>query len=223
MDQDEALRRVWHSFRTFGHVEDGRHDTENWRSREGVFVLAAIRVPAEVLQPNLDALRAALGHFPFVRLHPDGFLHITLQELGFLVERPSSADEISATRLEEFIESAATVTSARKPIDLTLGGANSFQDAIFLEVRDGGALAPLQSRLFDLAAIPRARKYGYLPHCTVAHYTTQAPSTHLASAIGRFHETAFGRFTATSIEILSLRVGEPYPPLESYAILPFKD
>ncbi len=221
MDQDEALRRIWQSFRTFGHVEDGRHDTDDWRSREGVFVLAAIRVPAPALQPALDELRASLRHFPFVRLHPDSFLHITLQELGFLVDRPSRPDEITEIRLEEFIESAATVIHGRRPLEINLGGANSFQDAVFLDVHDDGALAPLQSRLFDLAAIPRARKYAYLPHCTVAHYITQAPSTHLATAIGKYRGTRFGSFTPQQVEVLTLDPGEAYPPFQTIAMLPF--
>ncbi|MFM9108059.1 MAG: 2'-5' RNA ligase family protein [Chloroflexota bacterium] len=221
--QDEALRRVWQAFRTFGHVEDGRHDTGDWRSREGVFALAAIRVPAAALQPGLDELRAALAGFPFVRLHPDGFLHITLQELGFVVDRPARPDEISPTRLEEFIESAATVSAARGPVDLALVGANSFQDAVFLDVHDRDALAALQARLFDLAAIPRARTFAYLPHCTIAHYTAEAPSTHLAATIGRFRDRPFGAFTASRIEVLTLRLDEPYPPFETVAVLPFRD
>ncbi|MGI9252258.1 MAG: 2'-5' RNA ligase family protein, partial [Thermomicrobiales bacterium] len=186
-------------------------------------VFAAIRVPAAALQPELDRLRAALTPFPFIRLHPDGFLHITIQELGFLCEHPGRPDEISQTRLDEFVDAAAAVITERRPVEITLGGSNSFQDAVFLDVHDGNTLAPLQERLFDLAAIPRGQRYAYLPHCTVAHYTSNAPTTHLAATIGRWRETAFGRFTASQVDILTLRNDEPYPPLETWAVLPFKD
>jgi 2'-5' RNA ligase len=223
MDQGDALRRIWQAYRSAGNVEDGRHDTEDWRGRAGAFALAAIRVPAAELQPELDRVRHALQPFPFIRLHPDEFLHITIQELGFVCDRPSKPDEISHNRLEEFIDAAASVTSTRPSIEIGLGGINSFQDAIFLEVSDGGALSPLQSRLFDLAAIPRAARFAYLPHCTIAHYTAQAPSTHLVTTLGRWRTEEFGRFTATQMEVLTLRVDEPYPPLETAAILPFRD
>ena len=223
MTQDEAFRRVWHSFRTYASVEDGRHDTGGWTSRDGVFAMAAIRVPAASLQPWLDHLREALAPFPFVRLHPDGFLHITIQELGFLCEHPSQSDEISRARLDEFVESAADPIESRAAFTIRLGGANAFQDAVFLDVHDGGALAPLQARLFDLAAIPRARTFAYLPHCTVAHFMADAPAKHLAQAIGRFRDRDFGSFRAAQVEILTLRLDEPYPPFETLAVLPFWD
>jgi hypothetical protein len=107
MDQGEAYRRVWQTFRTFARVADGRHDDAAWRGHGGVFAVCVARVPAPVLEPALSECRAALGRFPFVRLHPDSFLHISLQELGFVCEHPRRTDEIAPSRLEEFATAAA--------------------------------------------------------------------------------------------------------------------
>src|SRR5512134_688744 len=98
MDRGGAYRRVWEAFRRTERVADGRHDTPDWRSRGGPFAVCCVRVPATALQPALDGLRVELGAFPFVRLHPDGFLHVMLQELGFVVEEPRRRDELDSTR-----------------------------------------------------------------------------------------------------------------------------
>jgi hypothetical protein len=102
-----------------------------------------------------------------------------------------------------------------------MGGVNSFQDAAFLEVHDGGAAARLHQRLLELAAVPRISRFAYLPHSTIAHYTASAPAIGLAERLAAWRDAPFGRFRAAEVEIVTLRLDEPYPPLESYAVIPF--
>lgn len=220
MDQDEAYRRVWQAFRTLERLADGRHDTEDWRSHEGVYAVCAVRVPAVALRPALDECRTALAAYPFVRAHPDHFLHITLQELGFVCNAPGRPDEITPARLEEFATAAAAPVAEHRAFDVCLGGVNSFQDAAFLDVHDGGHCARLHGRLFELAAVPRAPRYAYLPHSTIAHYTADAPVAGLAATLARWRDVRFGTVRVTEVEIVTLRLDQPYPPLESYAVIP---
>jgi len=219
-EQENAFRRIWQTFRAVHGVTDGRHDTAAWRDHEGVYALCIVRVPGAVLQPDLANLRAALAAYPFVRCHPDGFLHISLQELGFLCDAPSRDDEISSTRLDEFISMASDPIGDQRAFDVSLGGVNSFLDAAFLDIHDGGQCAPIHSRLFELAAIPRAPDYPFVPHTTVAHYTREAPSLHLAASLAPWRNVAFGTFRVEQIEVVTMRLDEPYPPLETYATLP---
>src|SRR5215204_4156843 len=158
-----AYERVWDAFRRSQLTADGRHDTPYWRAQGGPYAACVVRVPAEALQPQLTQLRARLAGLPGVRLHPDHFLHIMLQELGFVVETSRKHDEISAARLEEFAQSIVEPVSSTRPLAVRLGGANSFQDAVFLDVQGGGPLSRLHERLFDLAALPT------LPNRITAH------------------------------------------------------
>ena len=220
MDQDEAYRRVWQAFRTFPTLADGRHDTADWRSHEGDYAVCAIRVPSHAIRAELSPLRHALAANPFIRVHPDHFLHITLQELGFVCDRPGRPDEITPARLAEFATAAIVPIAETRPFDLTLGGANSFQDAAFLDVHDRGGCGRLHARLFDLAAIPRAPRYPYLPHVTIAHYTADAPIGNLPALLAQWRDHAFATLRVDQIEIVTLRLDDPYPPLTPYAILP---
>lgn len=219
---DAAYERIWKQFRADRRLADGRHDTADWRGHEGVFAGCVIRVPAAALQPSLDEFRRVLAAFPFVRIHPDGFLHVMLQELGFVCPKPERQDEIAPARFDEFVTAASGAIPGVGPFELTLGGANSFDDAAFLEVHDDGCCARLHTRLRELAAIPKPPKFAYLPHVTIAHYTADAPADGLPAAIAPWYNHRFGAFTVTEIEIVTLRLAEPYPPLEPYAIIPLE-
>jgi 2'-5' RNA ligase len=172
------------------------------------------------MQPGLDALRRDLAALGGARLHPDHFLHIMVQELGFVVDTPGRLDEISAARLEEFAQAATTPVSELRPFPLVLGGANSFQDAAFLDIRGGDPLARIHGRLFDLAAIPHAPDYPYLPHCTIAHYDGTLPTRSAVAALAPWRETVFGGFTVSELEIITLDPSQPYPAMASYAVIP---
>ena len=221
MDRGGANRRVWEAFRRTDRVADGRHDTADWRSRAGPFAVCCVRVPAAALQPALTGLRDSLRPFPFVRLHPDGFLHVMLQELGFVVAEPRRRDELDHDRLLELAEVAVGVGRDKKPFDIALGWANAFQDAVFLELRKGGgSCTRLHQRLRESAGALSAPRYSYLPHMTVAHFTADAPADGLVAALTPHREREFGHFTVRQVELVTLRVDEPYPPLETYLTIP---
>ena len=216
-----TYERVWQAFQRSQSTADGRHDTPYWRAHSEPYAACIVRVPAEGLRSNLTALRRELGGLNGVRLHPDHFLHIMVQELGFVVETPRQPDEISAARLEEFAQSIVEPISSTRAWSVTLGGVNSFQDAVFLDVRGGGPLSRLHERLFDLAALPTVPSYSYLPHCTIAHYDGTTPLEHARALLAPWRKEVIGEFTIAEVEIVTLDPNEPYPELTSYAVIPF--
>ena len=215
-----SYRRVWEAFTRAPSTADGRHDTARWRGSSGPYAACIVRVPADRLQPQLSAVREHLRNLSEVRLHPDHFLHIMLQELGFVVPHPARRDEISAARLEEFAQSAVDPVSSTAPFQITLGPVNAFEDAVFLESGGGSRLEKLHSRLFELAAIPSEPDYPYLPHCTVAHFTGVSSAASAVTALSPFRTTPLGALQVTEVEIVTMDAAEPYPVLESYAVIP---
>jgi RNA 2',3'-cyclic 3'-phosphodiesterase len=216
-----TYERVWEAFGRSQSTADGRHDTPYWRSHSDPYAACVVRVPAEELQPHLTVLRQQLAELAGVRLHPDHFLHIMLQELGFVVETPRRPDEISATRLEEFAQSIVEPVSTTRPWSVTLGGVNSFHDAVFLDVRGGGPLSRLHERLFDLAALPTLPSYSYLPHCTIAHYDGTTPQVEALALLAPWRNEVIGNLTIAEVEVVTLDPQQPYPELNTYAVIPF--
>lgn len=213
-EQEEGYRRVWQQLRQVAAVEDGRHDTERWRNGQGQFALCCVRVPADALGPDLNDVRRALRSLPFVRLHPDHFLHIAIQELGFVTDDPHHRDEIARDRLDEFIAMAERPIGDFPAFDITLGGVNSFTDAAFLDVLDDGWLARIHRRLRDFVILPVDARYPYLPVLTIAHYVNAAPIGRLPAILSHWRDSVFGTFTAESVDIVLLRRDEAYPHLD---------
>ena len=217
-----AYLRVWNAFLQARETADGRHDTPSWRSHAGRYAACIIRVPVETLGPELGQLQAALRQVPGVRVHPSGFLHIMLQELGFLVDQPARSDEISPARLEEFAQAAIEPVTTMPSFQVSLGPANSFEDAVFLEVAGGEAVARLHERLFDLAVIPVSPAFSYLPHCTVAHYDGTALPAEAIAAIKPWRSQTLGSFRVIEVEIVTLDPTLDYSDLETYAVIPLR-
>ena len=218
--QRAGFDRIWTGFLASPSLVDGRHDTPRWNSADGPFALALLRIDAAALQPALADCQAALGMFPGLRLHPDHFLHVTLQELGFVVDDPSQPDELSTVRLEEFAQSAVGPVADRRPYRVRVGGLNSFEDAPFLEVHDDGSTSALHTRLFELSAIPRAAPFAYLPHVTIGHFLGHGRPSDVVAEIEPFRDRVFGELTIAAVEIVTLDPADTYPALRPYAIIP---
>lgn len=221
--QDVAYKRIWSNFSHHPTTADGRHDTADWRGRNGPFAICIIRVPARLLQPSLDELRFGLSNYPWIRVHPDHFIHITLQELGFLCDRPTRPDEISTERVEEFVTGATGAFRDAGQFDIRLGGANSFQDAAFLDVHDRGQCSRMHTRLREIAAIPTQPKYAYVPHSTIAHYTEEHTVPDLPKTINHWRDRRFGSFTVHELEVVTLDVSDPYPELKPFGVIPLAE
>ena len=213
-EQEEGYRRVWQNLRQVTEVEDGRHDTVHWRSHAGKFAICCVRVPVSAVAPEIADVRRALRSLPFVRLHPDRFLHVAIQELGFLSDAPEHRDEFALDRLEEFIAMAERPVCDFAPFEMVFGGVNSFTDAAFLDVHDNGWLSRIHRRLRDFAIVPVDAHYPYLPTLTIAHYVDTSPIGRLPAILSEWRDTTFGACTVGHVDIVLLRPNEAYPPLE---------
>jgi 2'-5' RNA ligase len=211
--QESGFRRMWQAFVRYPTLVDGRHDDANWRSHNGRFACCMIRVPSAALLPPLNDFRAALEPLAQARLHPDHFLHIMVQEIGFVCRHPDETTELSIDRFDELGMALSTALTDMTAFDVVVRGANSFEDAAFLEVHDGGRCSALHKRLREVAAVPLIPRYAYLPHITVAHYLGEFPADDMIRTLQEFRETEFGVFRVTEVEIATLRVDIDYPPI----------
>ena len=212
--QQEAYRRVWQNLRAVAEVRDGRHDTPEWRARPGQFAMCCALVPPASFIPELDALRAVLETFPYVRVHPASFLHVPIQEIGFLCESPVHRNDLTRKALDEFIQQAQRPLLDFPAFPVVLGPVNSFADAAFLDVDDDGWLSRIHRRLLDLASVPPSTRYPYLPHLTIAHYDRPAPIGNLPAVLAEWRDLPLGELVVDRVEVVLLDTHEPFPPFE---------
>jgi 2'-5' RNA ligase len=213
-EQNRSFQHIWQTFTKLDLLEDGRHDSEAWTRRAGEFVMCCVRIPAEAFAPEIADIRSALAEKSYARVHPPDFLHIAVQELGFVTKKSSRRDEFTQARLDEFLTYIDRPIGDFNPFIIRLGGINSFADAPFIEVRDNGWLSRIHLRLRDFVIVPPNKHFPYLPFATIAHYADRVSAADAIELITPFHDVPLGSFQVNEIDIVRLRVNEPYPPLE---------
>ena len=217
----EGYAEIWERFKRERRLEFGGHMDPEWQ--EGHAVSASFVAPIEAphLQEGLKPLRDTLRPFPFVSLHPDHFMHLTLLPLGFLVPKPKDENELSRERLEELGERAREALVGFPAFEMDLANLNVFPGAAFVEPRDGGMLEKLRDTVSERCGLEKPT--GPL-HLTLAYLQeadgTLAPDEFVA-AIERYRDWPVGKVSVERVEITLLTLGSsPYPELETFARIP---
>jgi 2'-5' RNA ligase len=213
---------VWERFVRERRLEFGGHTDPGWG--EGHALSASLMIPVEAsrFRKRLEPLRDALRPFPFLSLHPDHFMHITLLLLGFLVEEPEEEGEVSPERLGEIEASARRALLGFPAFTIRLANLNAFPDAAFVEVHDDGILDLLRETLCVSCAL---KKPSGPPHLTLAYFQapdgTSAPEG-LIATIARYRDWDVGELAVEGVEMTLLDLRLNYPQPEILAEMPLK-
>ena len=209
-EQDASYLRIWSNLRQIEEVVDGRHDTSDFLNRRGDLVIVCARVDPTILSPEFDDLMAALSEIDYVRPVPASTFNITVQELGYLSRRPNGRDEITELWLDEYLEQCHLSLRDFRPFDVTLGGANSYADAAFLDVHDNGWFSRIHEVLVDFVSQPPRTRYPFLPEFVIAQYIRTAPIGRLVPILTPFRDMTFGTFRVSHIDVLRIPTSQAF-------------
>jgi RNA 2',3'-cyclic 3'-phosphodiesterase len=217
----DGYAEIWERFKRERRLEFGGHMDPGWQ--EGHAISASFVAPVETpyLREGLKPLRDALRPFPFVSLHPDHFMHLTLLPVGFLVPRPEDENELSREQLEELGERAREALGDFPAFEVELANLNVFPGAAFVEARDGGMLEKLRDVVCGRCGLEKTT--GPL-HLTLAYLQEAdgalAPDDFVV-AVERYRDWPVGKVSIERVEITLLNLGSsPYPELETFARIP---
>ena len=213
---------VWERFVGERRLEFGGHRDPDWQDGHGLSASLVVSWEASRFHERLEPLREALRPFPFVSLHPDRFMHITLVLLGFVVDEPGKEGEVSRERLREIEERARVALADVEAFTVRLANLNAFPGAAFIEAHDGGKLDGLRDELCTSCDL---KKPPGPPHLTVAYF--QAPDgadapEELISAIARYRDWPVGEIVVENVEMTLLDLRAEYPEPETLARMPLR-
>lgn len=201
-------------------LEHGGHTDPEWRGGHSLSACFVAPVEFSRVRERIEPLRDALRPFPFVSLHPDHFMHITLCVLGFLVPEPEEQSEVSREHLARMEHNAREALGSFPAFSARLENLNAFPGAAFVEVHDGGMLERLREVL--------CRSCGFhVPegptHLTLAYFQaaegSRVPDA-LISAIESHREWPVGEIRVERVEITLLDLSRQYPEPETIAEIP---
>lgn len=209
-EQDASYLRIWAHLRQIDQVADGRHDTSDFLKRRGDLVVVCVRIDPADLASEFYNLTATLAEIDYIRPVPPSTYNITVQELGYLSRRPNGRDEITELWLDEYLEQCHLSLRDFRPFDVTLGRVNSYTDAAFLDVHDGGWLSRIHDVLVDFVSQPPRTRYPYLPEFVIGQYTRQAPIGRLVPTLTPYRDMTFGTFRVSHIDVIRIPTTEAF-------------
>lgn len=216
----EEYDSVWERFVRERRLEFGGHMDPAWQEGHRLSASLVVSGDASRFHDRLQPLREALLPFPFVSLHTDRFMHITLMLLGFLVDEPKEENEVSRERLREIEERARSALSDFPAFDVGLANLNAFPGAAFIEAHDGGMLDRLRDALCLVCDL---KKPDGPPHLTLAYFQapngTEAPEE-LVSTIARYRVWPVGEIRVDDVEMTLLDLRSEYPEAKTFARIP---
>ena len=211
---------AWARFVRERRLEFGGHMDPNWQGGHTLSASLMVTAQASRFHERLEPLREALRPFPFVSLHPDHFMHITLILLGFLVDKPEGENEVSRERLRDIEDRARIALSDFPAFPVTLANLNAFPGATFIEAHDGGMLDRLRDALCTSCGLKNPPGP---PHLTLAYFEapdgTVAPEE-LISTIARYRDWPIGEIVVENLEMTLLDLRLEYPEPETLARIP---
>jgi 2'-5' RNA ligase len=216
----DRYEQVWRRFISESYLEFGGHMDPDWQDGHTLSASLIIPVDVEPLRPRITPLRETLEGMPFVSLHPDHFMHITLLMLGFLVPDPEKENEISPERLSEVEASCRKVLANFPAFSVGLANLNAFPGAAFLEIYDRGKLDELRNALCEGCNLKAAKG---LPHLTLAyfHAPNGAPAPgELISGLAGFRKWPVGEIPVEHVDLTLLDLNSEYPAPERLARMP---
>ena len=203
----EAVRRAFLAReRTWGPDPSERVAWHRGRERYAVWV---VRLDDRAVVARAASLAASLG--ATIRPVEPRDLHVTVHVAGFPSDSPHHDDDVSWATLEAQAASLAEVPAGT----ISVGGANSFATAAFLEVEDHGVLAAVRSALGSHHEELRFAPFD--PHLTVGTYLDAWPISEVASRLAA--PDALLRISVTQVHLITFDAQRPGASLRTERVV----
>jgi 2'-5' RNA ligase len=156
-----------------------------------------------------------------VMIHPEYFLHITVRMFGEAEEscrgalcavQDRAGMSLASTEIDEALREALAGMPA---FPITLRGTNSWHQAPFIQVFDGGGIRRIRERIAQALPTVEDREYvdGFIPHLTLGYYCDGADLPSIAQILSQRRDQLMGEFVPRAVELVWSRGGSPYPEL----------
>ena len=156
---------------------------------------------AEAVCTAADAYRAVLAPFEFLDDVPNDWLHLTLQDVGFL-------DEITSRQVDDVADAAQDALRDQAVFAVEVQPAQVGTEGVFLTVSHSRALDDVRAALrracitAGLAALGPAD--GFWPHISVGYAHASAAADPVVTAVAGVHHQPFD-VNVSRVDLIALR------------------
>ena len=197
---------IWEQFAHGDHISQMPH-----REGIGLGVGLIVRVQNPEIVERISVIQRQLERCSAFAPSPLDTLHITVRNLGALVDHPKRKQEVSPEQLPALIESIGRALADRDRFSVHLNRVNSFFICPIIEIHDDGRILSIRKQLApELAALgvvdydygPR----GFVPHLTPGYYTENNDGATARQAISTVRDTHAGLIHVTELMLVRARL-----------------
>jgi 2'-5' RNA ligase len=195
---------IWDQFVHGDHVSQMPH-------REGIGLGLGIRVQTTEVVEQVRAIQRQLEQCHTFAPSPLDTLHITVRNLGALVDHPKRAQEVSPRQLPALTESIGRVLADRDRFPILLNRVNSFFVCPIVEVHDAGHILSIREQLEpELVSLGLADynygPRGFIPHLTLGYYTESNDGAAARQVVNALRDTTVGTIQVTELILVRARL-----------------
>jgi len=227
----EALRgefdAAWAQFQTLDSLRLVPDTLEaEWTRGRDTYLAFLVPIEDPAVAEHLRKLVRAVEDIPGVEPYPEDYWHITIKGLGFENAHRGRRDNVSTFAVRAVAEAARHVFARQPPFEARIGLAAAFPEVVFAEVWDALPVRDLNGRLLE--AIPSLVRYQFdgphfLPHISVARFTSNDGLPQLKEAVSRSREEGAGPpLSVGEIQLIRAHLSERAPILETIEIYRLK-
>jgi len=227
----EALRgefdAAWAQFQTLDSLRLVPDTLEaEWTRGRDTYLAFLVPIEDPAVAEHLRKLVRAVEDIPGVEPYPEDYWHITIKGLGFENANRGRRDNVSTSAVRSVAEAARHVFARQPPFEARIGLAAAFPEVVFAEVWDALPVRDLNGRLLE--AKPSLVRYQFdgphfLPHISVARFTSNDGLPQLKEAVSRSREEGAGRpLSVGEIQLIRAHLSGRAPILETIEIYRLK-
>ncbi len=192
-----------------------------WTRGRAQYLTFLVRIADPVSVEYLSHLTERIARIPGVETYPEEYWHITVKGAGFQVIKRTHDDEILREDVPRLAGKARALLSKEAAFEAQLGPANSFEEVVFVEVRDGGRVRELNTELMEsLPELERNPFDGarFLPHVSIARFTSNEGLALLKERLASMRAEGPGpSFQVRRVEFIKAWLSEEVPEFYSIA------
>lgn len=198
-----------------------------WAQGRAQYLTFLARVEDRAARERLARVVERLDGIPGVEPFPESYWHITVKGAGFQVIKRTREDEVLREDVPRIANKARSVLADESAFEVRLGLANAFGEVAFVEVWGGDRFRALNTRMME--SIPEIPRFpidgaGFLPHVSVARFTSNDGLGHLKAALAglRAEATPGPTLPVRRIDFIKAWLSEQAPDFDVLASYPLR-
>jgi len=199
-------------------------ESEWMRSRD-TYVALLVPVTDSAVAAHLRQAVRGIEKIPGVEPYPEEYWHITIKGIGFEARTPALPDDFPRADIANLSAAAREIFTAQPTFEVGIGPLSAFPEVVFAEVRNSITVRDLNRRLLE--ALPNLVRYpfdgdAFLPHLSVARFTSNQGLPELKKTIGRQRKAPPGpTLRIAEVQLVRAHLSEQAPilePIDTYAL-----